>query len=169
MTEIHPTNEPPVFLDSVLNPHCSLPPRAFVGIMAVLAALSLIAGAICLLVGAWPIFGFFGLDVLLVYVAFKVSYRRARQHERIRLTDRDLTVDRVSVRGERRQWQFEPTWLRVSVDETDARSPLILGSHGRSVIVGSFLGPSERLSFAATLKDALRKWRAFVANASNRG
>jgi uncharacterized membrane protein len=164
MADIDPTAERHVFLDSVLNPYRSLPRRAFVVIMMLLVALSLFAGIICILVGAWPIFGFFGLDIALVYVALRASYRSARQHERVRLTDRTLTVDRVSVQGERRHWQFEPAWLRVSVDEAGAAKAVTLASHGRSVAVGSFLAPDQRLSFADSLKDALRRWRSFVAN-----
>jgi uncharacterized membrane protein len=164
MTDIDPPAERHVFLDSVLNPYRSLPRRAFIMIMAALVALSLFAGITCILVGAWPIFGFFGLDVALVYIAFRASYRSARQHERVRLTDRTLTVDRVSVRGERRHWQFEPAWLRVSVDEASAAKAVTLASHGRSVALGRFLAPEARTSFAASLKDALRRWRAFVAD-----
>jgi uncharacterized membrane protein len=165
MADSDPTAERHVFLDSVLNPYRSLPRRYFVMIMAVLVALSLFAGITCILVGAWPIFGFFGLDVALVYIAMRASYRSARQHERVRLTDRALTVDRVSVRGERRHWQFEPAWLRVSVDEAGEAKAVTLASHGRSVAIASFLAPAERVSFAASLKDALKRWRAFVANA----
>ncbi len=109
--------EPPesrqyVFLDVVLAPTRSLPRRGFAVLMAGLAAASLICGTTCILVGAWPVFGFFGLDVALVYLAFRLSYRSARGHECVRLTERSLTVERVSVRGERRRWQFEPSWLR---------------------------------------------------------
>jgi uncharacterized membrane protein len=163
MADIDLPAERHIFLDSVLNPYRSLPRQAFIAIMAVLTALSLIAGITCILVGAWPIFGFFGLDMVLVYIALRASYRSARQHERVRLTDRNLTVDRVSVRGERRHWQFEPAWLRVSVDEAGEAKAVTLASHGRSVAVGSFLAPDERMSFAASLRDALQRWRAFVA------
>jgi uncharacterized membrane protein len=155
-----------VFLDTVLHPYRSLKPRAFVIIMLALVALSLIVGAICILVGAWPIFGFFGLDVLLVYVAFRANYRSARQHEAVRLTERSLTVERVSVKGERRQFRFEPTWLRVSFDDTAERSPLTLASHGRTLVVGSFLAPEQRRSFAAQLRRAIAAWRAFVTGKS---
>jgi uncharacterized membrane protein len=112
--------------------------------------------------GAWPVVGFFGLDVALVYLAFRASYRSARQCERVVLTEQDLTVERISVRGERRDWRFEPTWLRVVLEETDEdRNALHLTSHGRSLAVGSFLGPDERRSLADVLKDALARWRAF--------
>ncbi|HUB94435.1 MAG TPA: DUF2244 domain-containing protein [Stellaceae bacterium] len=167
MADIDPPEDGHVFLDSVLNPHRSLPPRAFIIIMAGLAALSVLVGIVCVIVGAWPIFGFFGLDVLLVYVALKASYRSAKQHERVRLTDQALTVDRVSVRGERRHWQFEPFWLRVSLDPSDERGALTVASHGRRVELGRFLAPAERVSFAGTLKDALGRWRARIAASSS--
>ena len=151
-----------VFLDTVLHPYRSLAPRHFAILMAFLVALSLIVGAICILVGVWPIFGFFGLDVLLVYIAFRASYRSARLHEAVRLTEKSLTVERVSVRGERRQWRFEPTWLRIVFDDTAERGPLTLASHGRSLVVGSFLAPEERRSFAGQLRRAIAAWRAFM-------
>jgi uncharacterized membrane protein len=156
------SESPRVFLDTVLHPYRSLAPRGFYILMAALAALSLLCGTICILVGAWPIFGFFGLDVLLVYVAFRASYRSARQNEAVRLTEKTLTVERTSVRGERRQWTFEPTWLRVVYDDEAERSPLTLASHGRSLDIGGFLGPDQRRSVAGQLRRALAAWRAFM-------
>jgi uncharacterized membrane protein len=160
---LEPADSPPrIFLDAVLHPYRSLSPRGFVIVMAVLGAASLVAGTTCILVGAWPVFGFFGLDVALVYVAFRASYRSARQRECLRLTERSLTVERVSVRGERRQFQFEPAWLRVAHDDAAASGAVTLSSHGRSVAVGSFLAPAERRRLADALRDALARWRAFV-------
>jgi uncharacterized membrane protein len=151
-----------VFLDVVLHPYRSLPPRGFAIIMAILCGASVIAGIFWVSRGAWPVIGFFGLDVALLYLAFRASYRSARQCERVRLTEQDLTVERISVRGERRGWRFEPAWLRVVLEETDEdRNALHLTSHGRTLTVGSFLGPNERRSFADVLKDALMRWRAF--------
>jgi len=152
-----------VFLDAVLHPHRSLPPKGFAAVMAVLGGASLASSIGFVLHGAWPVCGFFGLDVLLVYVAFRASYRSARQHEWVRLTERDLTVERVSVRGERRRWQFEPFWLRVAFEERDEHTNrLVLASHGRSLVVGAFLAPAERRRFAGTLQGALARWRAFI-------
>lgn len=151
-----------VFLETVLHPHRSLPPRAFRVLMLSLAALSVFVGIACLLVGAWPIFGFFGLDVALVYLAFRVSYRAARQHERVRLTDESLTVERVSAKGAQQTSRFEPYWVRVRYEETPDSSFLTVGSHGRTLVLGSFLAPEARRSFARQLADALKRWRAFV-------
>jgi uncharacterized membrane protein len=152
-----------VFFDAVLHPHRSLPPRGFALVMAVLGGASFCMSVGCVLIGAWPITGFFGLDVLLVYVAFRLSYRSARLPEHVRLTEDDLSVERVGVRGDRRRWQFQPFWLRIVLEERDEDSNrLVLTSHGRSLVLASFLGPAERRRLALQLKDALARWRRSI-------
>src|SRR6266702_5850642 len=155
---------PAVFLDTVLAPHRSLPPAGFAAIMAIFGGISFIAGIFFVLHGAWPVMGFFGLDVGLVYLAFRINYRSARRAERIRLLSDALTVDRLGVRGERRSWRFQPYWLRVIIEEKgDDSNRLIITSHGRSLVLGSFLGAGERRSVAALIDDALARWRAHLA------
>src|SRR5207237_5446148 len=106
-----------VFFERVLLPHRSLPPRTFRLLMLFLGVISLGASLAFVVAGAWPVCGFFGLDVALLYIAFRISYRSARQHETLRLADDRFTVERVSIRGERRVWQFQPFWLRVVLEE----------------------------------------------------
>ena len=151
-----------VFFDAVIYPHRSLPPQGFLLLMLVLGAISFAAGVTFVLVGAWPIFGYFGLDVLLVYLAFRASYRSARMHEWVRLTEDALTVERVGVRGERRRWQFQPFWLRVVFEEQEETNRLVLTSHGRELVLGGFLAPSERKTLAMALKEALTRWRLHI-------
>ncbi len=85
--------------------------------MLVLGLVSLAFGLGFVAIGAWPVFGFFGLDVALVYVAFRLNYRSARRSETLRLAGDAFTVERVSVRGERQVWRFQPFWLRVILEE----------------------------------------------------
>ncbi len=155
----------PVFFDAVLYPHRSLPLHGFLVLMLLLGGVSFAAGVSFVLIGAWPIFGYFGLDVLLVYLAFRASYRSARMHECVRLTEDTLTVERVGQRGERRRWQFQPFWLRVVLEEHDETSRLVLASHGRELVLGGFLAPQERRRLAAALKDALTRWRLHIGPA----
>jgi uncharacterized membrane protein len=153
-----------VFLDTVLAPHRSLPKAGFVAVMAVFGGISFVAGIAFVLQGAWPVTGFFGLDVALVYLAFRLNYRSARRQEHIRLVSDALTVERLGVRGERWSWRFQPYWLRVTLEEkADESNRLIISSHGRSLVLGSFLGAGERRSLAALLDDALARWRAHLA------
>jgi len=73
----------------------------FLIVMLAFGGLSFVAGILFVLHGAWPVTGFFGLDVGLVYLAFRINYRSARREERIRLVADALTVERRGVRGER--------------------------------------------------------------------
>lgn len=150
----------PVLFDARLRPHRSLSARGFVILMAVLCGVSFVAGLIFFLVGAWPVVGFLGLDVLLVYLAFRINYRRARLYETVRLTRDDLLVERVDHCGGRSSWRFQPYWLQVMMDDPPRHeSPLTLRSHGRSLEIGRFLTPHERLDLARALRDALEAVR----------
>jgi len=154
------SSESETFYDAVLQAQRSLPPRGFAVLMLVLAGASFAIALFCVLHGAWPVTPFFGLDVALVYVAFRVSYRRAKLREELRLTEERLTVERVSPRGERRRWQFQPFWLRVRLEGEDEHSSrLLLTSHGRSLAIGGFLAPAERRRVASGLRAALARWR----------
>jgi uncharacterized membrane protein len=154
----------PVFYDARLQPYRSLPPRGFALVMAVLGGASFILSVGCVLMGAWPITGFFGLDVALVYLAFRASYRSARKTEHLRLTQDEMTVERIGVRGDRRLWRFEPVWLRLVFEEPDEDSNrLYLASHGKTLSIGSFLAPVERKKLYAELKHAFARWRAALA------
>jgi uncharacterized membrane protein len=150
-----------LFFERILRPHRSLPPRGFHFLMLVLGLISLAVGIGFVSIGAWPVIGFFGLDVALVYVAFRLSYRSGRKSETIRLADDAFTVERLSVRGERRIWRFQPFWLRVILEEkTDESNRLLVASHGRSLVIAAFVTAAARRELAAAIRDALRRWRA---------
>ncbi|HLY45397.1 MAG TPA: DUF2244 domain-containing protein [Stellaceae bacterium] len=150
-----------LFFERVLLPHRSLPPRGFHVLMGLLGLVSLVVGIVFLSLGAWPIFGFFGLDVAALYLAFRLSYRSARQREILRLSGEDFTVERIDIYGERRAWRFQPFWLRVVLEERpDESNRLFVASHGRSLVIGDFLGAPVRRELAASLRAALRRWRA---------
>jgi uncharacterized membrane protein len=149
-----------LFFERVLSPYRSLPPRGFHILMLTLGLISLVVGIGFVSVGAWPVIGFFGLDVALVYVAFRLSYRSARRSETIRLADDAFTVERVSVRGARRVWRFQPFWLRVILEKRAYESNrLLITSHGRSLVIGDFVAPAARAELAETIRDALKRWR----------
>ena len=158
-----------VFFERVLLPHRSLPPRGFAVLMGLLGLVSLAVGIGFVAIGAWPVCGFFGLDVAALYLAFRLSYRSARRREVLRLCGDDFTVERVSIYGERRLWRFQPFWLRVVLDERPAQSNrLLVASHGRSLVIGDFLPPPSRRELAASLRAALTAWRAALNPTSGR-
>ncbi len=150
----------PVFFERVLLPHRSLPLHGFQLLMLLLGLVSFVVGTGFLLLGAWPVCGFFGLDVALVYIAFRLNYRSARQRETLRLAGDDFTVERIGIRGERRRWDFQAFWLRIIFDERpDESNRLSVASHGRSLAIGEFLPPATRHELAGALRDALARWR----------
>lgn len=141
----------------MLRPHRSLSPTGFWVIMGLLAAFSFLGGIMFWLVGAWPVIGFLGLDVLLVYIAFKASYAGGRAYERVRLSPDRLTVERVDPWGRRKDFALQPFWLRVDLDPEEGR--LCLSSHGRSLTIAAFLPPEERAQVAETIRTALARLR----------
>jgi uncharacterized membrane protein len=154
---LHDGGEGVVF-DAILTPHRSLSHRGFVVLMSAVCAVSFTAGLGFFLMGAWPVVGFMGLDVLMIYGAFKLNFRAARLYETLTLTRDDLIVRRVSPRGDQQTWRFQPAWLQVRMDDPPKHeSQLTLRSHGRQLAIGSFLTPEERLDLARTLQGAVAR------------
>ncbi len=149
-------DEPALFSAS-LTPHRSLGARGFATLLALLALISVAAGTVFLIMGAWPVTGFFGLDVVLIYIAFRINYARAAASEDYAMTPSDLRVRRTSHRGEVAQWHFNPLWVRLHKDthEEFGVQRLSLVSRGRHLIIANFLGPQEKESFAQALSAAL--------------
>src|SRR5207253_6342718 len=106
----------PTLFSAVLTPHRSLGAAGFLALMALLSALSFAAGLLFYLIGAWPVVGFLGLDVLLVYWAFRVNYRAAAAFEEVTVTPSELRLRRVSHRGQSREWTFNPLWTTLERD-----------------------------------------------------
>jgi uncharacterized membrane protein len=148
----------PELFSATLTPHRSLNRTGFLVLMAFLSAVSFAAGLAFLLMGAWPVFGFFGLDVLVIYWAFRVNFRNAKASEEISVTPSELRVRRVSHRGHVVEWVLNPLWVRLD-QKTDPEfgvEKLYLVSKGRHVSIASFLGPDEKASFAKALTAALQ-------------
>lgn len=150
----------PLF-SALLTPHRSLPPRGFAILMLALAGISFVAGVSFMLMGAWPVFGFFGLDVLLVWWAFRLNYRHARAYEEILVTPTQLRVRKVGHRGEAAEWVFNPLWVRLGSDEIEdfGMARLFVTARGREFTIAHCLSPGERADFAKALSGALNAAR----------
>ena len=149
-------DEPTIFT-AVLRPHRSLGATGFLILMLVYTALSFFAGVAFVLMGAWPVLAVLGLDVLLLYWAFRINYARARAYEAVTITPSALTVRKVSHRGRAREYVLNPLWVRlekVSHEEYGIER-LFLTSRGRELTLAGFLGPDEKANFATALGRAL--------------
>lgn len=141
---------------AILRPHRSLSPNGFLFLMVAIGGVSFAAGFAFYLMGAWPVFGFFGLDVALIYLAFRLNYRSGRLYETVDLTDEALTITRVRPSGRSESWSFPPYWVRLDLASRPGRaSELSLSLHGRRLVFASFLTDDEREELADALKEAL--------------
>ena len=147
----------PTLFSAVITPHRSLSRKGFVLFMLVLGLASFTTGMAFLLAGAWPVFGFCGLDVLLVYCAFRLNYRAGKAYEEVTVTPSELTVRKVSPRGRISQWTLNPLWVRLDrvVLAEFGIERFFLVSRGRRLAIAGFLGPQEKESFALALSNAL--------------
>ena len=151
------TDSEPTLFSAVVTPHRSLSGVGFLVVMAAVSIVSFAAGTVFLILGAWPVFGFFGLDVLLVYWAFRANYRAAAAYEEVTVTATELRVRKVSHRGKAAEWTVNPLWVkleRVTHEEFGIES-LFLVSRDRRLPVAAFLGPQEKESFAVALGAAI--------------
>ena len=138
--------QPPELFSALLTPHRSLNRTGFLVLMVFLSVVSFAAGLAFLLMGAWPVFGFFGLDVLAIWWAFRINFRRARATEEIRVTPSELRVRRVSHRGHVVEWVLNPLWVQLD-QKAHAEfgiEKLYLVSRGRRVSIASFLGTGRK-------------------------
>lgn len=150
-----------IYMDAVLVPNASLSPRAFAIIMSLVGFFSFAAGILYLTVGAWPVFGFFGLDALLIWYAFHLSFKAQDQETRI-LIDADHLSLRHRQNGRPDKEAILPTaFVRIELDTPITHMSWLRIEHGATAyIIGRFLTPEERNSLAKALRSALRAARA---------
>jgi len=155
----HANDLEPTIFSAVITPHRSLKRVGFLVLMAAFGAVSFIAGMVFLIAGAWPVLGFFGLDVLLLYWAFRLNYRHAGAYEEVKVTPSALTLRKVSHRGRAREWVLNPLWVKLDMTEVHefGIERLFLVARGKQLAIASFLGPNEKANYAKELGAALSK------------
>ncbi len=150
----------PLFMDAVLVPNRSLPNPGFIALMAVLVIMSVVAALAYLRMGAWPIPFFFGLDILLVWMAFRISYRDGRRREIIRISRDRVMVHRLHPNGPVRHYVLPTAWTRVTIHQSGKHEAAVeLSASGKRLVVGRFLSPSERPGLGAAIERALGRAR----------
>ena len=157
MTAGNSFDDEPALFSALLKPHRSLSQTGLFVLMAFVCVVSFVAGLVFLSMGAWPVFGFFGLDALAIWWAFKVNFHRGAAYEEISVTPSALHVRRVTHLGQVSEWTFNPLWVRLDVeaDEEFGVQRLALVSRGRRLSIASFLGADEKHSFAKALMGAI--------------
>jgi uncharacterized membrane protein len=156
--DFDPVLDQPTLFSARVTPHRSLNRTGFTVLMGFIGIVSFVAGMAFCLMGAWPVLGFFGLDVLVICWAFRANFRSADATEDIVMTPSELRVRRVSHRGHVMEWTLNPLWVQLEQtgDPEFGIERLYLVSRGRRVPVGYFLGPEEKASFSKALLAALQ-------------
>ena len=145
-----------VLFQTELRPNRSSTPESIRKLTLALCGALIPAGVIFVYVGAWPVFGFLGLELAALIALLNFHHKRSYVIERIAITVDDLTVERIDPWGRRREWSFKRHWLQVNLEEDSERScALELRSHGRALVIGAFLAPEERRRVARRLRDVL--------------
>lgn len=150
-TQSPPELEGKVYLDAVLRPHRSLSMQAFRLMLLVVIIINAVIGTFFIARGAFPVTGFLGLDVLALWLAFRINYRAAKAEEHIVLTPLQMQVERRSPSGARDYFVLNPVWAKAREESVGVS----IWSGGRALRVGAFLSPDERAEFARQLDLAL--------------
>ncbi|GGC86165.1 DUF2244 domain-containing protein [Chelatococcus reniformis] len=146
---------------ATITPHRSLGANAFRLVMGLMLLASVVSSLPFVIMGAWPVAGFFGLDVLALYIAFRVSFHRSRAFEEVILTRVQLLLRKVSPKGTAAEWRFNPVWTRLdrANDPEFGLLRLAVVSRGERVPIAQALSAGERESFADALGQALAQAR----------
>ncbi|USG61148.1 DUF2244 domain-containing protein [Sneathiella marina] len=138
-----------------LHPSRSLSRKGFLILMSAITGISFVAGIVFWSMGAWPVFGFFGLDVLLIFGAFHLNFRAGRRREVIEIKRDMVLITRISPDGRSRRDEFQAYWARSLL----SKGQLWITNRGRSYEIGSFLGEEEKEEVQGLIAQALNTYR----------
>jgi len=139
----------------VLRPHRSSSDRAVKIVTGFVLCLFIPTGTVFLLVGAWPVFGIMGLEVIALIFALRYNHKVGSAFEAITLTDSEFRHSKVDHWGKRKHTSFQPQWLQVRIDDNSQQ--LIAGTHGKRIIIGKFLTKDEREELCEILVEEIRR------------
>ncbi|WP_417677961.1 DUF2244 domain-containing protein [Roseibium sp.] len=160
--QAYETGDEAPFFSAILTPYRSLGPKGFLLLMLFIGGVSFVSGLAFLLMGAWPVFGFFGLDALLIWLAFHLNYAAARAYEEVIVSRTEIVIRKVGPGKRHQEYRFNPYWVRLSITriEDEGVTKLTLTSRGKNVDLGNFLNPDDRTSFAGAMANALATAKA---------
>ena len=147
-------------MDAVITPNRSLSPRGFLILIGGLIALNVVMAAFFFTIGATPVPFFLGLDLLAVFIAFQVSFRRARTAERVQVSAESVEVRHETPEGGRTVWRSPTAFTGVALEDAGHASRVRLSVSDRRLTVGAALSPKERRDFGEALEAAVKQARA---------
>lgn len=145
-----------IFLNITIYPHRSLSKNGFAILMTVIIILCSAGGIIFWYLGAWPVFGFFGLDIILIYLAFKINYRSGKIYERLLIASKKLMISRCFPSGKIQTWDLDPRLAYVELVKINNNSQLLIKSNEKVVSVGSFLNLFDKEKLEKRINEGLK-------------
>jgi len=157
---MQPTTEI-IYFDATLTPNRSLSPRAFTIVMAIVGTMSFVAGLSFASMGAVPVLGFFGLDALAIWAAFRWSFRQLAQVTRVRVTAEAIEISHEQPGHNRREASIPTAFARLDMAYPERKPSELRIAYGRSAwVIGRFLTPGERKTLLQALEQAVIKARS---------
>jgi len=152
------------FLNLTIYPNRSLSKTGFKVLMIIVSFICITCGMVFYFMGAWPVFGFLGLDIVLIYFAFKINYRSGKIYENIRIASKIFTVSRIFPSGKMQVWKLNPSWAKVEFIESRNQSRLLVSSEKKVVSIGSFLNAFDKKKLARKIQNSIKTYKASETN-----
>lgn len=149
-----------ILLEAYLSPSVAIKLSAVRWILSLFGCVCVLVGVTFALIGAQPVLGFMGIEIILLFAVYRFCVRNSRMAEQIILSGHSLLFRRIDRYGNVSITNLEPLWLRVEIGRAKGVfRHIILASKGRTYNVGVFLTPEEKVVLLNTLQRALRKVR----------
>lgn len=149
-----------ILFQAVITPHRSLSAKGLRTLLVAICVVCCVNAGLFIRIGAWPVGGFTGVELLLAAFLFRLNARSARATELVMLTESALRIVRTGVDGKRVERSLPPAWLVARLVERPGRVPaLLLTTHGRDVEIAAALGETEKRDLQAALAQALHRFR----------
>ena len=150
-----------IILNIVLIPNRSLTKSTFFLIISFLIVISISLGIFFYTIGAWPVIGFFGLDVILFSLIFYLHNKSLNISERIILTKNEMIIEKEKLFRKNLIVKFSPpNWINVTLKKSIYnKTKLIIHSHGSAIFVGDFLTKIEKINLANSLIGEINKFK----------
>ena len=146
-----------IFLNITVLPYRSLSKKGFKQLMFVVSFIFFSVGVFFWYIGAWPVFGFLGLDVFLLYYAFKINYKSGEIFETIKIIREKLSITRSFPSGKKQIWNLETYWTKVEIlNPARNQHNLIVKSKDKVVLIGSFLNLNDKKKLLNQIESALK-------------
>ena len=136
-----------------LAPNCSLTAAGAWLFFAATCLFSLSLALFFVFQGCWPVVPFWGLEMLVLGFALRMSMQRSKYTQTVLISDSKISLVTRSRHGESKQ-EFARHWTKVRLRNPPRRSGvsrLTIESRGRVYEVGSFLTEEDRCVLAARL------------------